>query len=244
MFVFSPYWIESYQETFSTFKHMGLWEYCFEQFRYPYYQFDKLFDGCHHIFSQEYFVIREWLLPVWLMVVQAFVTLSLLLSFSSQAIIVLILIRWPLRFVLHYEWILSASAFIFNATTGKYIVVISKIIYREIILSIHIYIYIILKLSIFNVNTFGILGVLLFLAVSIFGGQCWRRDWLMYPNFNHLSWSYGLAVISFMLHSLGAFLLYLNARAGYTYRKESRNLVMQMQPNPQSHHGSQRSGYI
>lgn len=141
MFVFSPYWIESYQETFSTFKHMGLWEYCFEQFRYPYYQFDKLFDGCHHIFSQEYFVIREWLLPVWLMVVQAFVTLSLLLSFSSQAIIVLILIRWPLRFVLHYEWILSASAFIFNATTGKYIVVISKIIYREIILSIHIYIY-------------------------------------------------------------------------------------------------------
>ncbi|KAI4475684.1 PREDICTED: uncharacterized protein LOC106793814 [Polistes canadensis] len=200
----SPYWIESYHDTFSTFKHMGLWEYCFDQFRYPYYQFDKLFDGCHHVFSQEYFVIREWLLPVWLMVVQAFVTLSLILSFASQAIIVLILIRWPLRFVLHYEWILSAAAFIFNATTGA----------------------------------------LLFLAVAIFGGQCWRRDWLMYPNFNHLSWSYGLAAISFMLHSLAAFLLYLNARAGYTYRKESRNLVMQMQPNPQSHHAPPRTGYI
>jgi len=62
-FCYSPYWIQSYQETFSDFKHMGLWEYCFDQFRYPYYQFDKLFDGCHYIFSQEYYVIREWLLP-------------------------------------------------------------------------------------------------------------------------------------------------------------------------------------
>ena len=64
-FCYSPYWIQSYQETFSDFKHMGLWEYCFDQFRYPYYQFDKLFDGCHYIFSQEYYVIREWLLPGW-----------------------------------------------------------------------------------------------------------------------------------------------------------------------------------
>ena len=201
----SPYWIESYEETFSNFKHMGLWEYCFEQFRYPYYQFDKQFDGCHHIFSQEYYVIREWLLPVWLMIVQAFVTLALLLSLFAFSVISLIWIRWPLRFVLHYEWILSSVVFICDA----------------------------------------IAGVLLFLAVSIFGGQCWRRDWLMYPNFNHLSWSYGLAVISFMLHTFAAFFLYLDAKTGYKLRKESRNLVMQMQPNPQSHHGPpSRSGYV
>lgn len=60
---YSPYWIQSYEETFSNFKHMGLWEFCFDQFRYPYYQFDKLFNGCHYIFSQELYVIREWLLP-------------------------------------------------------------------------------------------------------------------------------------------------------------------------------------
>ncbi|KAK0180271.1 hypothetical protein PV327_005932 [Microctonus hyperodae] len=201
----SPYWIESYEETFSDFKHMGLWEYCFHEFRYPYYQFDKMFEGCHHVFSNEYHVIREWLLPLWLMVVQTFVTVSLLASFFGQVIIALILIRWPLRFVLRYEWILSSIVFACNALAG----------------------------------------FLLFLAVAIFGGQCWRRDWLLYPNFNHLSWSYALAVVSFMLHALGAFFLYLDACAGYKMRKESRNLVVQMQPNPQSHHGSHhRMGYI
>lgn len=111
--------IESYQETFSSFKHMGLWEYCFEQFRYPYYQFDKQFDGCHHIFSEEYYVIREWLLPGWLMVVQTFVTLALLLSFAAQVVIIMTLIRWPLKFVLNHEWLLSASAFLCCAIAGK-----------------------------------------------------------------------------------------------------------------------------
>ncbi|XP_076281460.1 claudin superfamily protein pickel [Lasioglossum baleicum] len=200
----SPYWIESYQETFSSFKHMGLWEYCFKEFRYPYYQFDKQFDGCHHIFSEEYYVIREWLLPVWLLVVQTFVTVALLLSFAAQVMIALTLVRWPLRFVLNNEWILSASAFLCCAGAGT----------------------------------------LLFLAVSIFGGQCWRRDWLMYPNFNHLSWSYALAVVSFMFHWLAAFFLYLDATSGHSMRRQSRNLVMQMQPNPQTHQGLQRGGYI
>lgn len=59
----SPYWIQSFQETMSKFKHMGLWEYCFEEFRFPNYQVPKLFNGCHYIFSQEYNVMREWLLP-------------------------------------------------------------------------------------------------------------------------------------------------------------------------------------
>lgn len=47
----SPYWIESYDESFSSFKNMGLWEYCFKDFTYPYYQFPRLFNGCHNIFS-------------------------------------------------------------------------------------------------------------------------------------------------------------------------------------------------
>ena len=42
---------------------MGLWEFCFSKFRYPNYQFDDLFDGCHYVFSRKYFVIWEWLLP-------------------------------------------------------------------------------------------------------------------------------------------------------------------------------------
>lgn len=98
---------------------MGLWEYCFEQFRYPYYQFPHLFDGCHHVFSQEFYVIREWLLPPWLMAVQAFVTISLLLSFGSQVVMAMQLCRWPLEFVLRYEWILSAVNFVSITITSK-----------------------------------------------------------------------------------------------------------------------------
>jgi hypothetical protein len=62
----------------------------------------------------------------------------------------------------------------------------------------------------YNVETiFLFSAVLLFLAVAIFGGECWRRDWLMYPNFNYLSWSYGLAVISMFFHAFAAFFVYL-----------------------------------
>ena len=63
LLVISPYWLVSWEDTYSPFKNMGLWEFCFSRFRYPNYQFDKLFDGCHYIFSQEYYVIWEWILP-------------------------------------------------------------------------------------------------------------------------------------------------------------------------------------
>jgi len=39
----------------------------------------------------------------------------------------------------------------------------------------------------------------LFLSVAVFGGQCWRRDWMLYPNFNYLSWSYAFAVIAMII---------------------------------------------
>ncbi|XP_012261647.1 uncharacterized protein LOC105689309 [Athalia rosae] len=200
----SPYWIESYQETFSSFKHMGLWEYCFSEYQHPYYQFYRLFDGCHHVFSHYFYVIREWLLPPWLMAVQGFCTIALIVSFASQVVTIFIVIRWPLRFVLNYEWMLSSIAFVCN----------------------------------------GIAAMSLFMAVSVFGGQCWRRDWLMYPNFNHLSWSYAMAVMSFILHGVAAFLLYLDFNSGYKRREESRNLVMQMHHNPHVQHGLQPIGFI
>lgn len=115
----SPYWIGSYPEMFSSFKHMGLWEYCFENFRYPYYQFPKLFTGCHYIFSQEFYVIREWLLPGWLMVVQALVTLALMGSFTAQGLLALVLVRWPLTTVLRYEWIATGIACACTGTASK-----------------------------------------------------------------------------------------------------------------------------
>lgn len=174
---------------------MGLWEYCFDNFYYPYYQFDHPFKGCHHVFSTEYYVIREWLLPPWLMAVQAFTTMSFLLSFGAQALMALQLIRLPLKFVLKYEYILSSIDFVCVTTVA----------------------------------------VFMFFAVAVFGGSHARRDWLMYPNFNYLSWSYGLACLSFFFHAFAAVLLYREAKQSYELRRESRNLIMQMDPNPNQH---------
>ncbi|UYV77751.1 pck [Cordylochernes scorpioides] len=44
-------------------------------------------------------------------------------------------------------------------------------------------------------------------AVSVFGALAFDRSWIQYPNFNHLSWSYALAVVSFFMHLISAGLL-------------------------------------
>ncbi|XP_030032491.1 uncharacterized protein LOC119191007 [Manduca sexta] len=190
-----PYWIESYSEMFSSFKHMGLWEYCFDNFRYPPYQLDKLFNGCHYVFSHEYYVIREYLLPAWLMAVQSFVTLALMLSFTAQVLLACVIVRWPLRTVLRYEWIFVSVAF----------------------------------------GMVAISSLFLFLAVAIFGGNCYRRDWMIYPSFNVLSWSYAFAVVAFILFGFAAILLYLESRKLYELRSEAKNLVAQMQHSQPEH---------
>ncbi|XP_055854805.1 uncharacterized protein LOC129918354 [Episyrphus balteatus] len=92
----------------------------------------------------------------------------------------------------------------------------------------------------------------MFVAVVIFGCCAYRRDWLMYPKFNVLSWSYSLAVVAFMILGLAAMILYREAKDAYELRGDSKNLVMQMEMQepgyqPPRHHQSQsRSlhGYI
>ena len=69
----------------------------------------------------------------------------------------------------------------------------------------------------------------MFLAVAIFGGNAYRRDWLMYPRFNVLSWAYILAVVSFMVLGMAAMVLWMEARRAFDERREAKNLVAQMQ---------------
>ena len=59
----SPYWLQSWEDTQSPFRNMGLWEFCFFKFRHPDYQFDHLFHGCHALYGEEYRLIREKLQP-------------------------------------------------------------------------------------------------------------------------------------------------------------------------------------
>ncbi|XP_037039158.1 uncharacterized protein LOC119076482 [Bradysia coprophila] len=185
----APYWIESYPESFSSFKNMGLWEYCFKDFDYPFYQFPKQFNGCHNIFSFEYYVIREYLVPGWLLSVQAFITIAFILTFFSLIVMALELIRWPLKNVLRYEYLMTRVSFYCTAISSGSI----------------------------------------FLAVCIFGGNAYRRDWLMYPKFNVLSWAYSLAVVSFMILAVASLILYKEAQVSYEMRRQAKTLVMQME---------------
>ncbi|TRY72217.1 hypothetical protein TCAL_13077 [Tigriopus californicus] len=163
----SPYWLVSWEDTESPFKNMGLWEFCFFRYHHPDYQFDKLFHGCHALYGDEYRLIREKLLPGWLMVVQLFVTLAFILSFACQLLFVALLLRYPLEVILRFEYHFCGVVCILN----------------------------------------GITALFLFLGVLVFGVGCWDRDWLLYPNYNYVSWSYAFAVISCLVHLLGAILM-------------------------------------
>ncbi|KAJ8670955.1 hypothetical protein QAD02_002214 [Eretmocerus hayati] len=115
----SPFWIQSYEATPNSFQNMGLWMYCFKDFRYPYNQFDKLFNGCQFVLSSEYDLIRGWVLPGWLMVVQTLITAALLTSYVGQITLASILIRYPLKFVLRNEWVLSSAVSVCNCIVGS-----------------------------------------------------------------------------------------------------------------------------
>jgi hypothetical protein len=53
------------------------------------------------------------------MIVQAFVTMAFIVSFCTQLLIALELVRWPLNFVLEYEWLLSGICCIGNLVSGE-----------------------------------------------------------------------------------------------------------------------------
>merc|ERR1712083_217067 len=89
----SPYWLSSWEDTQSPFSNMGLWEFCFDHFRYPKFQFDRVFTGCAMTWGDEYRLVREWLMPWWLILVQLFAGIAFIVSFSSQIIDVCLLLR-------------------------------------------------------------------------------------------------------------------------------------------------------
>lgn len=151
-------------------------------------------------------MIREWLLPGWLMAVQTFVTLAFINTFSALAVMACEVIRYPLKTVLRYEWFLTA----------------------------------------FSAIAVGTSSVFLFFGVLIFGVNAYRRDWLMYPKFNVISWSYSFAVVAMFFLGLAGLILYKDAKSAYERRRESKSLVHQLQLHetgsiPSSRH---MGGYI
>ncbi|CAI6372269.1 unnamed protein product [Macrosiphum euphorbiae] len=184
----SPYWWESHDDASTNLEHMGLWTYCFNHTQYPYYQFEKLFDGCNTVFSEEYYVIRDRLLLGWLLVLDVFMSLAVLLSLGTLPIIVAVVTRYPQRLVLKYEYMLSALCFLAAATTT----------------------------------------VLILFTVSLFPLYCWIRGLVMYPMYNHLSWSFYIAILSGFVHAYGAWYLFQGSKIAYEQRRKIENLVMQI----------------
>jgi len=87
---------------------------------------------------------------------------------------------------------------------------------------------------------------LICLSVIVFASSCWDREWLLYPNYNFLSYSYAMVCFSMLAHGASAFLLFHETRSAKERRDRNLALVMQMYPTPglfdgslNTYHGSQ-----
>lgn len=143
-------------------------------------------------------MIREYLLPGWLLSVQVFITLAFIFTFVTLGVLALVLVRYPLKVVLQYEWLMAKISYI----------------------------------------TLAVASVMIFLGVLIFGVNAYRRDWLMYPSFNIISWSFGFAVVAMFLIGAAAAMLRREAQKAYEIRDQAKNLVMQMEMQEPGFHPS------
>ena len=100
----SPYWLASWEDTRTDqkFLNMGLWTFCFDRYRHPNQQFDRLYSGCNPVWGYEYREIREWMAPWWLMLIQFISVVSFILMNIGLVIDVALFLRIPMEHVLRY----------------------------------------------------------------------------------------------------------------------------------------------
>lgn len=109
----SPYWLSSYKFTDSAFKRLGLWDFCFQDYRHPSYQYDTKFTGCHWIYSPVYTNIRDWLQPTWFMFVQAVMTIALCVSTLGLLAVSIIF----MHFLIQYQLIILSITLVCHVFT-------------------------------------------------------------------------------------------------------------------------------
>ncbi len=61
----SPYWMQTYPNSFNTFRNIGLWEVCMDNYMHHKDDSQEIYSGCWWVFSRDkkYWKLREWLLP-------------------------------------------------------------------------------------------------------------------------------------------------------------------------------------
>lgn len=178
----SPYWLASWQDTMSPFLNLGLWTVCFDRFRHPHVQFDKLYDGCYSMWGDDLRMISYWISPGWMIAIQVSSTCALVVSLLSQLCSVCLVLRSPRSVVLRFERKLIT-------VTGA---------------------------------CDGFSGLVMLLNVLVFCLSCWSRDWLLYPNYNYLSWSFALAIASVL--SLLCSVICHAKESKFARERENKNL--------------------
>jgi len=82
---------------------------------------------------------------------------------------------------------------------------------------------------------------LLLLSVSVFAGKAFDRNWLQYPNFNHLDWAFYTAIVALLFHIVSAYLMFSESLREHHRRRKMNNLVYNMQSRSQSNGNSQET---
>lgn len=170
----SPYWLSSYKFSDSAFKRLGLWDFCFQDYRHPAYQYDTKFTGCHWIYSPVYTNIRDWLQPPWFMFVQAVMTIAVCVA-SLGLLTVSVMF---MHFLIQYQLVILCTTLLCHMLTT----------------------------------------LLVFFALLVFYFKAFDRSWIMYPDYNHVDWSFFFAMVA----------AFGNGYASYLYYQEIRVLKVRM----------------
>ncbi|CAD5117395.1 DgyrCDS6169 [Dimorphilus gyrociliatus] len=92
----SPFWLQTYPDSFNTFRNIGLWEACFQN--YIHYKDDKqeVYDGCWWILNPEdkYWKLREWLLPPWFITCQVLAIASIIICIVTCIMVMAIMLHF------------------------------------------------------------------------------------------------------------------------------------------------------
>lgn len=100
----SPYWVQTYPNSFNTFQNLGLWEVCMNNYMHHKDDSQEIYDGCWWVFNRDkkYWKLREWLLPPWFIACQVMGIGTLLLEIGTCFVVAAVFLHGcPFA---HHEW--------------------------------------------------------------------------------------------------------------------------------------------
>ena len=75
-----------------------------------------------------------------------------------------------------------------------------------------------------------LVGVLLSVISLVFAASCWSRSWLLYPNYNYLSWGWAAALLASWAQLASSGLFLTEARAERARKADNEELLFQLEP--------------